>query len=178
MRRKIKGYPFYEVDEIGNVYSLSRKVAYKDKGDIRTVNEKILKGGLDRDGYRHVTLYLANGKKTTKKVHRLMAKAFLTPIDGKTSVNHKDGNKSNNCITNLEWCNNSENVSHAYRTGLTKPAKGDRNHATRISDAKLQKMREMYDTGKFTIGELHKIFGISFSRCFVLVNRIERNEQK
>lgn len=53
-------------------------------------------------------------------VHRLVAEAFVPKINGKNLVNHKDGNKKNNIISNLEWCSSKENNLHAFRTGLNK----------------------------------------------------------
>lgn len=57
-------------------------------------------------------------KGKTYSIHRLVAKAFLPPDSGRPMVNHKDGNKSNNRVDNLEWCTKSENALHAYRLGL------------------------------------------------------------
>ncbi len=61
-----------------------------------------------------------NNKKRRCKVHRLVAQAFIPNIDNKLEVNHIDGNKENNCINNLEWTTSSENMQHAFKTGLAK----------------------------------------------------------
>lgn len=71
----------------------------------------------DSRGYPAVTVFDHNGQHT-KNVHRIVAETFLPNPDGKIAVNHKDGNKRNNHISNLEWVTNSENMKHAYRTGL------------------------------------------------------------
>ena len=75
-------------------------------------------------GYRKIQLTNDDGKRITISVHRLVALAFLPKIDGKNLVNHKDGNKQNNCVENLEWCNNTENIHHAINTGLLKTKTG------------------------------------------------------
>lgn len=71
----------------------------------------------DSRGYPAVTMWDEKGQHT-KNVHRLVAETFLPNPDNKRTVNHIDGDKSNNHISNLEWNTMSENISHAYRTGL------------------------------------------------------------
>ena len=77
-----------------------------------------LKLAEDRFGYLYVGLF-KGGKIKKLKVHRLVAQAFLHDV-GKPHVNHKDGNKKNNHVDNLEWCTPKENKIHAFKTGLTK----------------------------------------------------------
>lgn len=74
----------------------------------------------DNFGYIVGTFYI-EGKPKKVKVHRLVAKLFLgEPPEGKTLINHVDGNKQNNSVSNLEWCDYLENNEHARRTGLNK----------------------------------------------------------
>ena len=70
-------------------------------------------------GYERVGLR-KKGVQKGHYVHRLVAEAFLTPEPGRPFVNHKDGNKANNNLENLEWCTQSENQIHAYQLGLQK----------------------------------------------------------
>jgi len=70
-------------------------------------------------GYLIVSLY-KNGKHYNRSVHRLVAQTFISNPNNLQQVNHKDGNKENNCVDNLEWCTQSENMKHAYKNGLTK----------------------------------------------------------
>lgn len=100
----------YEVSNMGNVRSLN----YRCTGEI-----KILKLCKDKDGYMVVNLY-KNKKLYRKSVHRLVAATFIPNIDNKPQVNHIDGDKTNNRVSNLEWCTNSENQHHAWATGLKK----------------------------------------------------------
>lgn len=75
---------------------------------------------VSNSGYKRVYLY-SNGKSKPYSVHRLMASAFLECADElRNQVNHKDGNKLNNVIDNLEWCTPSENALHAFASGLEK----------------------------------------------------------
>ncbi len=105
--KDIKGYEgLYQVSNYGKVKSLKRN------------NEKILKVFSDNN-YLNVDLF-KNKKKRRYKVHRLVAIAFIPNIDKKTEVNHIDGDKENNFVGNLEWCTSSENMQHAFKTGLAK----------------------------------------------------------
>ena len=73
-----------------------------------------------KDGYYKVDLY-DNGQRSSKRISRLVAEAFIPNPDNKPQVNHIDGNKLNNDVSNLEWVDNSENMLHAFRTGLARP---------------------------------------------------------
>lgn len=113
---RINGCEDYAIDRNGNVYS------YK--------SDKVLKQGKNHRGYSQVCLTV-NGQKLTKKVHRLVAEAFIPRENGKNQVNHKDGNKANNSVANLEWCTNSENQLHAYRK-LGKKSNGGGGGKTKV----------------------------------------------
>ena len=78
---------------------------------------RLLKETYTKTGYSRLSLCL-NGKRKVVKVHRIVALAFLPREDKRNHVNHKDGDKSNNSVANLEWCTISENIKHAYSTGL------------------------------------------------------------
>ena len=91
-------------------------------GEVRNkTTKKILKSQL-LNGYLGITLK-TNNKKTLSKIHRLVATQFLICPDETYVVNHKDGNKTNNHVENLEWISQSENVKHAFRLGLNKGKK-------------------------------------------------------
>lgn len=98
-------------------------VGYEDNyevsnlGRIRNRKGYVMKPALRKDGYHWI--YLASKTAPNNaSVHRLVAKAFIPNPDNKPQVNHKDGNKTNNCVSNLEWVTQSENVRHAYANGL------------------------------------------------------------
>lgn len=87
-------------------------------GKVRNdVTEKELKPGKS-DGYLVVALALGKGKVARKRVHRLVAEAFIPNLENKPLVNHKDGNRANPNVENLEWVTYSENTQHAVDTGL------------------------------------------------------------
>lgn len=98
----IKDYPGYVVTVDGEVYSIKRQKPYR------------LIGHVDRNGYRRIEL-CNEGKAKYIFVHRLVAEAFIPNPENKPYINHKDENKLNNAVTNLEWCTTSENNNYGTR---------------------------------------------------------------
>lgn len=98
----------------------SDKIEVSNEGRVRSLlrgSPKILKAQLDQKGYRRVRVTI-NRVKSTFKVHRLVAQCFLENPEQLPQVNHKDGNKQNNNVTNLEWISNIDNAHHAIANGL------------------------------------------------------------
>lgn len=96
----------YQVSNLGRVKSLEKKVW--NRYQFIKKEEKMLKYGNTPKGYYTVKLY-KNSTHCNKKIHRLVAEAFIPNPEGKPQVNHIDGNKKNNNVENLEWCSNKEN---------------------------------------------------------------------
>lgn len=116
--KDIKGFEgLYQISNLGNIKSLKRYV--KNKYGYRVVNEKILKNQINSKGYYSVVLRKEN-KTFTKEIHRLLAIAFIPNINNDKYINHKDGNKLNNSLDNLEWCTCQYNIKEAYRLGLNR----------------------------------------------------------
>jgi hypothetical protein len=114
--KPIKGQPSYYVTNEGEVLSTK-------KGDCR-----VLSPGKDSGGYYTVSL-CQKGKGKTHRLHRLLAESFIANPESKGDVNHMDGDKSNNDISNLEWNTRKENLAHAFRTGLRTMPSGDAWHS-------------------------------------------------
>lgn len=110
----------YQVSNLGNVKSIDRFFFCKSKNTPKLFKGKILKQRLDHNGYSVVNLK-KNQKSHLKKVHRLVADAFIAKIENKEYINHKDGNKLNNIVSNLEWCTCKENAYHREKNLLIKP---------------------------------------------------------
>ena len=100
-----------------------------------------IKGHVDSCGYREVLLS-ENGKTNNARVHRLIAETFIPNPYNLRDVNHKDGNKLNNDISNLEWVSHSSNVKHAYDNGLEKKAVGEDNHGSKLNDELVRYIRQ------------------------------------
>ena len=99
--KDIEGYEgLYQVSSFGRVK--------------RVTTGRILKGSKDKDGYLVVGLY-KNNTKSTKKIHRLVAQAFIPNHEHKPEINHIDEDKTNNKVSNLEWITRKENLNHGTR---------------------------------------------------------------
>ena len=106
----VKNYEnYYEINKKGEVRSLHKKT-------YGYINEQ----RIDRGGYHTVRLNKPYMKSSTQYVHRLLGFAFIPNVENKPFINHIDGEKLNNSTNNLEWVTHSENILHAYHTGLLK----------------------------------------------------------
>ena len=97
---KIKNLELYKVSKNGKIWS--------------DVSRKFLKTKIC-NGYEMITI---TSKNITMSIHKIVALTFLENPDNKEQVNHKDGNKLNNAVENLEWCSNRENQIHKFKIGL------------------------------------------------------------
>ncbi len=105
MKKDIPSYEeLYQIDEKGNVYSIKSNI--------------IRKTFINNSGYKCVQLH-KRGVKNTYLIHRLVAGEFIDNRMKYEQVNHIDGNKFNNDVNNLEWSSASQNMQHAYDTGLS-----------------------------------------------------------
>lgn len=110
----IAGYEgFYQVSSLGRIKTVERYEAERN----RIIRGRI-RAPIEVHGYLYCELWKC-GKHKRYAVHRLVATAFIPNPDGKPQVNHLDGDKTNNSVTNLEWCTASENEHHAYEFELT-----------------------------------------------------------
>lgn len=121
---------FFEVSTIGNVRLTNR--------------ERFIKPCNNGNGYMYVTKVLGS-KKKHYYVHRLVAATFLENPNNLLEVNHKDGNKENNAVSNLEWCSRRDNAIHAIRTGLKKPSEKQKAVARETAKRSLPAMREGWE---------------------------------
>ena len=141
----------YEISNLGRI----RNIRYKN----------ILKPGNHRDGYLKICLSKNNSKRTFQ-VHRLVALAFLPKVNGKKYVNHKDGNKKNNNVNNLEWCTRSENQKHAYKLGLQVPLKGECLKHSKLTEVDIYKIFELSKRGveQYNLAEMFNVNQSTISR--------------
>lgn len=109
--KDIKWYKgLYQISNMGRVKSLERNVV-RGRGGLYKIEEKILKSDKNRDGYLFVHL-CKNGKRKHHLIHRLVAQAFIPNPHNLQQVNHRDENKTNNRVENLEWCDAKYNMNY------------------------------------------------------------------
>ncbi|WP_284108924.1 NUMOD4 domain-containing protein [Acinetobacter pittii] len=137
--KPIVGYEgIYEVSNLGCIKSLSRATTNKLQP---FVPERILKTRIGKTGYEIVGLSKDGGQKTCK-VHRLVASAFCDNPLNKPHINHKNGLKTDNNSSNLEWVTASENALHALSLGLFQPSAGENSKAAKITAKQANYVRE------------------------------------
>jgi hypothetical protein len=124
----------YEVSSDGEIKSLPKKYV-RSNGIPDSKKEMVLSLIDNGNGYKCVTL-CGNGKNKRVYIHQIVATAFIPNPENYSEVNHKDGDKSNNCVSNLEWSNRSLNNSHAWKTGLNKGYDKSGNNNPRYKNGK------------------------------------------
>jgi hypothetical protein len=150
----------YKISNLGNVYSVRSNK-----------NLKHQKSGHKGSGYLQVPLH-RDGKKKLTCVHRLIAEHFIPNPENKPVVNHLDGNKQNNEISNLEWCTVSENMKHAYDTGLNTSLKhGIEHHKSKLNEDDVREIRRLYATGMVSQTKLAKQFGVNQANIGFIVRK-------
>lgn len=137
--KDVVGYEdFYEVSNLGNV---RRK-------------PKNLKQSVSPYGYKTLSLS-KNGDCKTKMVHRLVAEAFLDNPEEKKQVNHKDCNKVNNHVDNLEWVTLQENIDHAVANDRQRDQKGEGNNMSKLTEEDVRLIKRLLENG-LTAYQIHK----------------------
>lgn len=152
----------FQISNLGNAYSF-RGALFK--------SARNRKPWVTTGGYL-CTDIIINEDRFTRKVHRLVAEAFLPNPKNYRVVNHMDGNKLNNCVGNLEWCDHSHNNQHAWDTGLNPKKYGGDNPLLLLTWEQADELRELKKAG-IKRKELAERFGVSI----VTVDKIVGNRQ-
>ena len=145
-------------------------------GRLKGRSGKILNTQINHNGYKIINLH-PNGKSDKSKcvrIHRLVAQAFISNPENKPFVNHIDGNKQNNVVTNLEWCTAKENTIHAFKNHLCKAKRGEENIHAKLTNEQAEWIRQNYipRDRNFSCRALGKKFGIAHTS----ISKIIRNK--
>ena len=156
MFKPIKNWEItHKISESGEVLVLERRV-YGRASSTKILKEHKLKWNYQK-GYPTVALYF-NKKNKRYFVHRLVYEAHIGEIPRGMQINHKDGNKGNPHVSNLEVVTPSENAKHAWRIGLNKKQYGENNSHSKLTTEEVKKIREMAKTK--TQQEIANDFGL------------------
>lgn len=171
--KDIQGYEGrYQVSNYGRVKSVARVSSQN-----HSLRERIRKPETDKDGYQIVNLS-KDGKVKLYKVHRLVGLAFIDNPHGYDQINHIDGDKANNHMANLEWVSASENIKHAFRTGLKEPTRishyGERNSHCKLTDAQCEEIRRLKTEQRITNTKLAEMFKVGTTQ----IRRIVHGQQR
>ena len=166
--KAIKGYEgLYEVSDLGNIRSIGRYTP------ARSGSCKFQKGMVRKLSFipkRYVCATLSKeGVPRTFDIHRLVAKAFIPNPDNLPEVDHKDNNKHNNRVDNLQWISRLGNAQKAVASGLQ--PRGDRCSNAVATEEIVLKIRKLYATTVPSQLKLEKMFGISRGAIWYIVNR-------
>lgn len=137
----------YQISTFGRVKSLARY-----DYSTRYLKEKIMKLSKDKDGYYIIGLGCAKKgiKRKTYRVHQMVAKAFIPNPSNLPEVNHKDENKINNYVGNLEWCTTKYNLTYGHRLDC---ARGERNDKHKLTKEQVLEIRRIYKKGDLQFGQ-------------------------
>jgi len=144
-QKAIEGFEDYLIGTDGSIFSTKRN--------------KFISLKLTKNGYYEQSLHAGNKKYKWFRVHRLVAKAFIPNPEGKPFVNHKDGNKINNNVENLEWVTHEENMLHASIHGLA--LRGEENPRSILTASQVEEACKMMEFG-FRNNEIGEATGISY----------------
>jgi len=161
----------YEVSSFGRFKALRRPLVYKD-GRHGWLDEKMIKGSIGNHGYYSIVL----DSKTRKLAHRIVAETFLGHQEYRLTVNHKDGNKTNNRVDNLEWATYKENNNHARQKSLNKQH-GEKTNLSKYSDQFINSVRNVYVKYSPSYEELGRLFGLTGCHARQIVLNLTRKKQ-
>ena len=158
--RGIKGYEgWYSVSSLGKIKSHKR---------IGRTEDKISKTEIKGNKYRQVNLSKKSISKTYR-IHKLVACAFFGECPKNKEINHKDTNKSNNSISNLEYVTHKKNMNHAYENNLIPILKGKNHPMAKLIDADIYKIRDMRADG-FSYRIIAKKFKVALQVIWRIVH--------
>ena len=154
-----------------SVVSYEGKYEVSNLGDVKSCRtNKLLCKYKQKNGYMKTTL----GRKSVY-VHRLVAIAFLKNPHNKDQVNHKDCNKQNNHVNNLEWSTYRENQDHAIKNKVF--LFGQKHPSSKLKDHEAVKIRELYFSGQLRVFELAKKFKVSRALITLIIKNKRYNSE-
>ena len=161
--KTVKGFENYEISNLGRLKVNLKYRKYRD------YQHKILNPSLDKDGYKRTILTSFDKIRKNKLIHRLVAIAFIDNPLKKPCVNHINGVKTDNTLSNLDWVTVSENNKHAIKIGLAGQVGGEKHHMAKLKECDVVLIKELYKLGT-TQSLISKRFDISQTQISRIVN--------
>lgn len=149
----------YQASTFGRIRSKKRVVVYSN-GAVYKYPSKVLVPGITPSGYYTLTL-CKDTLRYSRRVCRLIAKTFIKNPFNKLQVNHKDGDKLNDSVKNLEWATASENQIHRYSVLKKGVPTGEQHANSKMNNKKVKELRILYASGKYSQRELANKYGIT-----------------
>jgi hypothetical protein len=151
-----------KIKESNGIYSVS------NRGRVKR-GKRIIGGSLDSKGYIGYALYITVQRRTMRKGHRLVAEAFIKNPKNLPQINHKNGIKTDNKVSNLEWVTNKENIAHALKNGLI-DTRGEKSGKNKYKESIIRLAHET--KGTLSHPEFAKLYGLRASYvCAVRLGR-------
>lgn len=159
MLKPIPGFPGYEISPSGEVFS--------------RISNKLLSTKNISSGYPYLTLRVGDGKRTNVPLHRLLALTYLPNEKNLPEVNHINGNKLNYSLDNLEWVSSSNNIRHAFETGLAR-------YTPCIPYKEIPEIIKRLRTEEITWSDLAREFGVTDSGTIrkLIKREFQRNDKE
>lgn len=155
--KPIVGYEgLYEVSNLGRVRSIDRVIFVNNKK--RKLTGKLLELKCNRGGY--LICVLSNKKTKSIRVHRVVAESFIPKIKGKLCINHLDNDRTNNNVSNLQWCTQKENIRYAYSQNRMdwERIKGEKHPQSKLNISLVKEIRNKQGILKrIDVARLYKI---------------------
>jgi hypothetical protein len=165
--KKLKDFPGYAIGRDGSFWSCRWSI-YRHQVPVKWQRKKPT---VDYQGYE-IAVFQVAGKTTSKRLHRVVWEAFNGPIPVGMTINHEDGNKRNNSLSNLTLMTQADNMKHAWKTGLIKNIKrGESAGNVKLQESEVLAIRALYETGKYSQPKLAKQFHTCASTICDIVNR-------
>lgn len=158
---KIKGFENYEISNLGRLKVNLKFRKYRD------YQSKILNPSKDKDGYFRTCL-TKDGKRFMKTIHRLVAESFIENKLNKPCVNHINGIKLDNNVSNLEWVTVKENNIHAIKNGLNGQEGGEKHHMSKLKKIEVEEIKQNKDN--LTQWQLSIVYNISQTQISRIIN--------
>lgn len=141
------------------------------EGIVRRISSKRIKKSFKRpDGYIGIQLYKSKTEIKNFQLHRLIAIAFIDKPENKDVINHKDSNRGNNSLDNLEWVTKEENDKHAYEFGNASN-KGSKNGFSILTEKQVLEIRKKRTENKLTYQKLAEMYSVSYGCIAGIIQR-------